>query len=121
MKKQTFFKIAGVLAIFGGVLTYISDHLLRGEFEPGPAVGIVEALRTLPFEPLYCGSLLGYATLPLYPLGLWLLYRSLESAGRVLASVPSDFIRICACIIPRLSLFYCFILTRVSGRRWQLQ
>lgn len=89
MKKQTaLFKTAGLLAIFGGVLTYVSDHLLRGEFAPGPAVGIVEAIRTLPYEPLYWGSLLGYAALPLYLFGLWPLYRALEPAGCVLALIP---------------------------------
>ncbi|CAM1369944.1 DUF6796 family protein [Tenacibaculum xiamenense] len=91
MKKQTtLFKTAGLLAIFGGVLTYISDHMLRGEFAPGSAVGIIDVIRTgkLAYEPLYWGSLLGYATLPLYLLGLWPLYRALEPAGRVLATIP---------------------------------
>lgn len=90
MKKQILFRTAGFLAIFGGILTYVSDHLLRGEFAAGPAVGIVDAIRTLslPYAPLYWGSLLGYAALPLYLLGLWPLYRALEPAGRILAAIP---------------------------------
>ncbi len=89
MKVQNkLFKIAGFLAILGGIITYISDHLLRGEFAPGPPIGIIDALHTLPYEPLYIGSLLGYAALPLYLFGLWPLYRALEPAGHFLALIP---------------------------------
>ncbi|MEM9648704.1 MAG: DUF6796 family protein [Bacteroidota bacterium] len=87
-KQKTLFKIAGLLAIFGGVVCYVSDHFLRGGIAPGPAIDIVEFLPTVPFEPVLWGSILGYAALPLYLLGLWPLYRALEPAGRLLASVP---------------------------------
>ncbi|MEM9172989.1 MAG: DUF6796 family protein, partial [Pseudomonadota bacterium] len=65
-----------------------SDHLLRGGIAPGPALSIMEALHTVPFQPVLWGSLLGYAVLPLALLGLWPLYRALEPAGRRLALVP---------------------------------
>lgn len=87
-KRETIFKIAGLLSIFGGVVCYVSDHFLRGGVAPGPAIDIVEALPKVPFEPVLFGSILGYASLPLFLLGLWPLYRALEPAGRVLASVP---------------------------------
>jgi uncharacterized membrane protein YiaA len=82
------FKVAGFLAIFGGIVCYVSDHYLRGGFAPGPAVGLMEGLEAAPYTPVLFGSILGYAVLPFYLLGLWPLYRALKPAGRFLASVP---------------------------------
>lgn len=88
MNKQILFKSAGILAIIGGLICYVSDHLLRGGVGPGPAISFIDALRTAPFGPVYWGSIIGYAALPLWLLGLWPLYRALEPAGPRLAAVP---------------------------------
>jgi hypothetical protein len=82
-------RVAGILAVLAGLTNAVADYLLRGG--PAPASGAeitLEGLRSVPFESVFAGSLLGAAAIPFWLLGLWPVYRALEPAGRRLAALP---------------------------------
>ncbi|MGH0032533.1 MAG: DUF6796 family protein [Myxococcota bacterium] len=81
-------RLAGFAAIVGGVLNGVADFWLQGGLGVRPGVNTFAYLPQVPFEPVFVGSILGQAALPLWLLGFVPLYVALAPAGRWLALPP---------------------------------
>jgi hypothetical protein len=85
-------RVAGSLAVAGGLTNLVADYLLRGGPAPVSGAAItLEALGSAPFDLVFAGSVLGAAAIPFWLLGLWPVYKALEPAGQWLAAVPVLF------------------------------
>lgn len=89
--KQNLLRVAGILAVIGGVVNSASDYLLQGGLIGQAAVNTYENLPNAPFDLVFLGSIIGNAAIPLWLLGFWPVYHALKPAGRWL-SIPPVFI-----------------------------
>ena len=81
-------RVAGGLAVAGGVANAVADFLLRGGPSPRPGSAFtLESLGEVPFDLIFAGSVLGAVAIPLWIFGLLPVYRALEPAGRRTALV----------------------------------
>lgn len=78
----------GLLAIVGGVVNAVSDYFLQGGLRLDEAVNTYVNLPNAPFQDVYWGAVFGYASIPLWLLGLFPLYKALEPAGLKSALPP---------------------------------
>lgn len=84
-------RIAGILAIIGGIVNGFSDYLLQGGFIQQAAVNTYENLPNAPFDLVFLGSIIGNVAIPFWLVGFWPVYHALKPAGHWL-SIPPVFI-----------------------------
>ena len=92
MTNSVLLRMAGLLAVVGGVLNGFADYLLQGGLVARAAVNTYENLATVPYEMVFWGSIIGNAAIPLWLLGFWPVYVALAPAGRWLALPPVLFL-----------------------------
>ncbi len=85
---RTLLRAAGVLAVIGGIANGVGDYMLQGGPAPGPGVNTYAQLADAPYDPVFLGSIIGNAAIPLWLLGFWPVYVALSPAGRKLALPP---------------------------------
>ncbi|MEM6901530.1 MAG: DUF6796 family protein [Pseudomonadota bacterium] len=82
MDNTRMMRIAGILAVFGGVINGFADYLLQGGLILGPAVNTYENLANVDYDLVFWGTIIGNAAIPLWLLGFWPVYVALAPAGR---------------------------------------
>jgi hypothetical protein len=79
---QNMLRLAGLLSILCTLVNAIADLLLFGGGLPVSGAEItVEALRSVPYQSVFIGNLLGVIVIPFWLLGLWPVYEALKPAG----------------------------------------
>ncbi|MEM6412021.1 MAG: DUF6796 family protein, partial [Pseudomonadota bacterium] len=82
MDNTRMMRIAGILAVLGGVINGFADYLLQGGLILGPAVNTYENLANVDYDLVFWGTIIGNAAIPLWLLGFWPVYVALAPAGR---------------------------------------
>jgi hypothetical protein len=80
---QSMLRLAGLLSILCTLVNAVADLLLFGGGMPVSGAEVtVEALRSVPYQSVFIGSLLGVIVIPFWLLGLWPVYEALTPAGK---------------------------------------
>lgn len=108
MRQRNLVIAAGLASLISGIVNGISDYYLQGGFSSGPGVNTFENLETVPFESVHFGSVVGYAALPLWILGLWPLYHNLKPSGDLAALIPVLLLGYALACIPGYHHSYVF-------------
>jgi hypothetical protein len=75
-------RLAGLLSVLCTLVNAVADLLLFGGGLPVSGAEItVEALRSVPYQSVFIGSILGVIVIPFWLLGLWPVYEALKPAG----------------------------------------
>jgi len=82
LERHSMLRLAGLLSILCTLVNAVADLLLFGGGLPVSGAEItVEALRSVPYQSVFIGSILGVIVIPFWLLGLWPVYEALKPAG----------------------------------------